>query len=524
MTPIPDPPTSQGPPESSEGASMESARPLGPHTIVVGGGLAGLACAAALGLRGHRVTLLESRNRLGGRASSFLDATTGEWLDNCQHVTLGCCTNFAKFCRDVGIDHFFAREDRLIFVGPQGTRHTFAASPLPAPLHLAPAFARLSYLSWSDRLCLGRGLRTLARTSPDALRGVRFDQWLIDHRQTPAVIEKFWHVVLVSALSETVDRIDAFHARKVFVDGFLANRLGWEVWLPTVPLDRLYGQELKTWLVEHGVTLRLNAGVKRIVPDGMDATGTPTEASRDTSGTTQDIQRQPSVELRTGERLTADSIVLAVPQNLVVDLVPQFAEWWNRSEGPARLATAPISSVHLWYDRPITDDRHITFVGRTSQWLFNRAKIHPAESAGPTAENGHTAGVNWYGQVVISASHDVAARPAKETIDHVVQELAELLPAARDAQLVRSRLVTEHRAVLAMLPGVDRFRPGPESPVPGLFLAGDWIQTGWPSTMEGAVRSGWLAAEAVLRRSGHPESLLQPDLPRARLSKWLFGL
>ncbi|MFN9197908.1 MAG: hydroxysqualene dehydroxylase HpnE [Planctomycetaceae bacterium] len=473
--------------------------------LVVGGGLAGLACAAALGARGWTVTLLESRNRLGGRASSFRDAQTGEWLDNCQHVSLGCCTNFTRFCQMVGIADLFHREDELIFIGPEGTRHVFAASAFPAPLHLAPAFARLSYLSWSDRWHLSRGLRALAGTPSERLEGLPFDRWLADQHQPPRVIELFWHVVLVSALSETVDRLDAAHARKVFVDAFLTHRAGWEVWLPTVPLERLYGGELLGWLAGHGVAVRLNAGVRTL------ARG----------------QEGVQVTLRDGTTCRASRVVLAVPSHLVPDLAPELAPRWSAVEGPGQIETAPISSVHLWYDREITPDRHVTFVGQTSQWLFNRERIQgrpvgPEESAAGGGEERSSSG--WYGQVVISASHHAAARPAQETIDTVAGELAWLLPGARSARLLRARMVTEHRAVIAVLPGADRHRPGVRTDVPGLYLAGDWVQTGWPSTMEGAVRSGWLAAEAVLEDAGTGERLLAEDLPVSRLSKWLLRL
>ena len=473
--------------------------------LVVGGGLAGLACAAALGARGWTVTLLESRNRLGGRASSFRDAQTGEWLDNCQHVSLGCCTNFTRFCQMVGIADLFHREDELIFIGPEGTRHVFAASSFPAPLHLAPAFARLSYLSWGDRWHLSRGLRALAGTPSERLEGLPFDRWLADQHQPPRVIELFWHVVLVSALSETVDRLDAAHARKVFVDAFLTHRAGWEVWLPTVPLERLYGGELLGWLAGHGVAVRLNAGVRTL------ARG----------------QEGVQVTLRDGTTCRASRVVLAVPSHLVPDLAPELAPRWSAVEGPGQIETAPISSVHLWYDREITPDRHVTFVGQTSQWLFNRERIQgrpvgPEESAAGGGEERSSSG--WYGQVVISASHHAAARPAQETIDTVAGELARLLPGARSARLLRARMVTEHRAVIAVLPGADRHRPGVRTDVPGLYLAGDWVRTGWPSTMEGAVRSGWLAAEAVLEDAGTGERLLAEDLPVSRLSKWLLRL
>jgi len=475
------------------------------NVVVVGGGLAGLACAAGLGKRGWKVTLLESRNRLGGRASSFRDAQTGEWLDNCQHVSLGCCTNFTQFCELVGIADHFHREDELVFIGPQGTRHVFAASSLPAPLHLAPAFARLSYLSWSDRWHLSRGLRALAGTSAERLEGLPFDRWLAEHHQPPRVIELFWHVVLVSALSETVDRLDAAHARKVFVDAFLTHRAGWEVWLPTVPLERLYGEELLGWLGRHGVEVRLNAGVRAIASD---STGL-------------------QVSLRDGTTHTASRVVLAVPSHLVPEMVPALGPQWSAAEGPGQIETAPISSVHLWYDREITADRHVTFVGQTSQWLFNRERIQGRPALLPESAAGGGAGggpSGWYGQVVISASHHAAARPAQETIDTVTAELARLLPGARAARLLRSRMVTEHRAVIAVLPGADRHRPDVRTAVPGLYLAGDWVRTGWPSTMEGAVRSGWLAAEAVLDDVGAGERLVARDLPVSRLSKWLLRL
>jgi uncharacterized protein with NAD-binding domain and iron-sulfur cluster len=172
------------------------------HVVIVGGGLAGLAAAVALGERGLRVTLCESRPRWGGRASSFVDQTTGEPIDNCQHVALGCCTNFRHFCQTIGIDRFFCREKELVFFGPDGRASRMAAWPLPAPLHLARSFAGLKFLSWNDKYCLARGLRALSCTDPQTCEGITFLDWLRSHRQTAATIERFWHVVLVSALSE----------------------------------------------------------------------------------------------------------------------------------------------------------------------------------------------------------------------------------------------------------------------------------------------------------------------------------
>lgn len=459
--------------------------------VIVGGGLAGLAAAVMLGDAGVAVTLLESRPRWGGRASSFVDSATGETIDNCQHVSMGCCTNFSHFCRLVGIDKFFQREETLWFFGPDGSRSTLSNAPLPAPLHLFPAFAQLRFLSWHDKWHLAWGLRALARTDPQSVENKPFADWLVQYKQTPAAIERFWHVVLVSALSESLERINVGAARKVFVDGFLANRHGWEVLLPTVSLDELYGERLVGWFAQHKVDARLQCGVKQVLIDGDVACG---------------------VQLRNGERIDAAQVIVAVPHNLVLSLLPD--EWRHHPQFVAteQMETAPISSVHLWFDRAITELPHATFVGRTSQWLFNREKIQQ------TKKDGH------YYQVVISASRDVVERSQDETIQQVVAELAEIWPVVRDARLLHARLVTEHRAVVSMRPGVERLRPPQQSPIANLQLAGDWTRTGWPCTMEGAVRGGFLAAENVLRNLGQPRTLVQPDLPVALLSRVLLGL
>lgn len=475
------------------------------RVVIVGGGLAGLATAAALAPHGLAVTLLESRPRWGGRASSFVDHTTGEPIDNCQHVALGCCTNFLHFCRSVGIEQSFRREERLTFVGPDGVPSDLSASPLPAPLHLFPAFARLRFLTWPEKWRLALGLQALAKTDPATCSNETFLHWLQRHRQPQAVIERFWHVVLVSALSETLDRIDVGHARKVFVDSFLRNRHGWEVWLPVVPLDELYETIVERGLTARGVVCRLQAGVRGI---------------EDRCSRIED-RNSLTVELRSGEVIEAEQVVLAVPQYVVRDLLPDAWRELPLFAELDRLETAPISSVHLWFDRPITDMRHATFVDRVSQWLFNRSAIRRVGSAHlepPPTENSH------YYQIVISASRDVIDRPQAETIQTVVDELAAVWPAVRDARLIHSRLVTEHKAVVSMLPDVDRWRPTQQSPIDNLHLAGDWTQTGWPGTMEGAVRSGYLAAESVLRRLGRYEPLVQPDLPTALLSRILLGL
>jgi squalene-associated FAD-dependent desaturase len=478
---------------------------MSPRIVIVGGGLAGLAAAVALTERGFRCTLLESRPRLGGRASSFHDPTSGTEIDNCQHVTLGCCTNFRHFCQTTGLSEFFHREPALFFVGPAGKIDRFEAGSLPAPLHLTAAFARLSYLSWTDKFALARGLKALARpVSPeDEVRP--FSEWLVRHGQTDATIQRFWLVVLVSALSESLDRISVQHARKVFVDAFLAHRDGWYVDIPTVPLEKLYGGRLTEWLTSRGTEIRLQTSAEQIeLAD----------------------ERVAGVRLASKELIEADEVVVALPFFRVLSVLPRSLASHPDLSGIAKLEAAPIASIHLWFDRPIMELRHAVLVDRLCQWVFNRTAIgtSPTESKPSATSADHSLESAYYYQIVISASHGLADRSKDDIQSAVIQELTDVWPATRDAKLLHSRQVTEHRAVFAPVPQVDSLRPRQQSPIANLQLAGDWTRTGWPATMEGAVRSGYLAAENILRKHGQIDPVIQPGLKTATLSRILFGL
>jgi squalene-associated FAD-dependent desaturase len=466
------------------------------HVVIVGGGLAGLASAAALADRGVRVTLLESRPRLGGRASSFTDAATGETIDNCQHVAMGCCTNFREFCRLLKIDHLFRDERELTFIGPDGRSYPWRIANLPAPLHLAKAFAGLGYFTWDEKLAAARGLRALARLK-DVRDGESFADWLARRKQPRRVVDWFWDVVLVSALSESLDRIDAHYARKVFVDGFLANREGAVVTIPTVPLDEIYGGPILNWLTRRCVTVRMQTGAQSLeMAEGRIA----------------------GVVLRSGERVAADDFVLAVPQDRVTALLPEPVRGDAYFANAARFETAPISSVHLWFDRPITTLPHAVFVGRTSQWVFRRTAIAGESGAEPQPERG------YYYQVVVSASRRFLEMETAAAIELVRGELAGIWPVTNEATLLHSRIVTEHKAVFSPLPGIDRIRPVQQSPIANLQLAGDWTSTGWPATMEGAVRSGFVAAENVLGRLGYSAPVLRANLSVSGLARLLYGV
>jgi squalene-associated FAD-dependent desaturase len=489
-----------------------------PRVAIIGGGLAGLAAALRLAEQGLRVELFEARRTLGGRAASFRDPATGEWIDHCQHVAMACCTNFHDFCRRAGISGEFDRYDTLHFFGPDGRRCDFRASRwLPPPLHLAGALWRQKYLTVGERMGIARALLRLARQrSPHALRAdtsggtppvqlpltageqayaaeaakcphaeradYTIGHWLRAHGQSQRAIDLFWSVVLVSALGETVDRAAFAPARKVFVDGFMANRAGYQVDVPRRSLRELLDERVAAKLTQLGVIIHRQMPVEHVLGDDKRLCG---------------------LRLAAGNEVACDGAIIAVPWRRVWPLVPESLQTTlNNLQATERIASSPISGVHLWFDRAITDLPHAVLVGRLSQWLFRRE-----------------VGGSHYYQVVISASRDLSALTPEQIISAVRDDLRSVFPAARAAVLHQAKVVTEREAVFSYTPEFTALRPGTQTAIPNLFLAGDYVQTGWPATLESAVRSGYLAAEGVLQQFDQPAKLMVDDLPRG----WFIG-
>lgn len=452
----------------------------GPRVAVVGGGLAGLAAAAALADAGCLVTLLEARRRCGGRAASFEDPVTGGLVDACQHVAMGCCTNFLDLCRWGGIDDAFRRDRTLWFIGPAGDRSRCTPSRhLPAPLHLAPLLVAMRHFSLAEKLSLAMGMVRLARHRPDARAGAATAlEWLHSIGQPERVIRLFWQPVIESALGESIDLVSVAASRKVIVDGFLVHRDAADLVVPTEPLGVLFGERLTARLEATGVEVRTATAVTGIARD-----------------------RDRAVAVMAGaDRLPCDAVVIAVPWKPAARLLPDMV-----AVGEERLAGSPITAVHLWFDRDVLDVPHAVLVGRVSQWVFRGA---PGD--------GHC-------QVVISASRGLMQTDRRGIVDAVAAELREVFPAARGAALRDARVVTDPTAVLSVRPGVESLRPAARTTVRNLFLAGDWTATGWPSTMEGAVRSGRAAAVSVGDHLGVSVQSLTADLPRGLLARLLIG-
>lgn len=463
-------------------------------TAIVGGGLAGLAAALALREQGVPVELFEARRALGGRASSYREATSGELVDHCQHVSMGCCTSLSDFCRRAGIEDEFRRYETLHFLGPNGKQYDLAAHQLlPAPLHLLPALMQLGYFSWRTRLQLARALWQLARVRVDSPAAeMRMTDWLRGAGQSRQAIEQFWEVVLVSALGETLDRVTVAAARKVFVDGFMTTRTGYQILVPQLPLGELYGTRLATRLREQGVTLHMNAPVSQVLGDARRATG---------------------IRLADGTERPFAAVVIATTWRRVSGLLPETMNAVRESLATVeQFESSPITGIHLWFDRPIMSLPHVVLPGRMSHWLFH---------VGPGAVPQRDDALGHYYQVVISASRHLIGQPREQLVSQIASELKSVFPAAQSAQLLYSRVVTEKHAVFSPLPGSEAARPVQQTAIPGLLLAGDWTATGWPATMEGAVRSGYLAAQAVLAERGQHVSLLPPDPQPNLLARWV---
>jgi squalene-associated FAD-dependent desaturase len=466
------------------------------NVIVIGGGLAGLAAGVALAEAGWRVRLFEQRPFLGGRATSYV-LPDGEHVDNCQHVTLGCCTNLDDFYRRVGAAGKIKFFDRLVFLDRQRRFGEMQAGMLPAPFHMTGAFAKFAPLTLRDKISVGRAMLSIlvakGKTADlDEGGGISMLEWLKRRKQTPGAIERFWRVVLVSALDEELDRTDARFGVDVFWKAFLSNRTGYRMGVPSVPLADLYSG-CKAAIEGKGGEVALRSPVRAVHIASGAVAGVAFEGSR--------------VE-------TADAYIFAVPHTALAELLGPFAS----QLGPmianiAQIGVAPITGVHFWFDRQVMTEPFLTLIDTTTQWVFNKSALYADSSGGATSSR--AAGVaqaGQYLQLVISASYNLLPKPRQEIIDLCLGEIRHALPAARQAQLLKATVIKEAAATFSPHPGIDRLRPMQETPIAGLYLAGDWTATGWPATMEGAVRSGYLAAEALLQKSGEPRSFLQPDL------------
>ncbi len=468
-----------------------------PDVIVVGAGLAGMSAAVALQGAGAQVLLLERKPYVGGRAYSYQHPALEEEIDS-QHVLLGCCTNLVELCRQARADRYLRWYDEITFLEPATEQRGARASVigpegLPAPSHSTMSFLRASMLGGRDKAVIARGLLEFLRGYP-ATDEEPFSVWLERTGQTERAIRHFWEPVVVGALNDSFERCSTRYAGQVFHESFLANPEGGRLGIPTQPLSVFYGA-LAELFVRQGGELRLRASAERI--------------AREAEGW--------RMSLADGTSVMAPKVVLAGPFEQAAKLLAEVesdAPGLQRvREALGHFVHAPITTVHLWFDRELAELDHAALLDTRIQWMFNKTRIRRVPAS--VSRGGQ------YVELTVSGSFEELRRGRDEILADSMRELAMFFPAVRGAKLVKSGVLKEARATFSVVPGLDRFRPAADAAGDGLYVAGDWTRTGWPSTMEGAVRSGRLAAEAVVRDAGGAARFVAADLPRTGWMRWL---
>ncbi len=448
--------------------------------IVAGAGVAGLSAALALSNAGAKVTLLERRPYIGGRAYSYDHPALDETIDS-QHVVLGCCTNILDLIHQAGTSDTIRWYDELTFLEPSGRRTLLNTSTLPAPGHQSLSFLRAPMLNLRDKTAIATGLMHFLRGYP-ADDTESFASWLKRTGQTERAIRHFWEPVVVGALNDTFDRCSVKYAGKVFHESFLRSPEAGRLGIPAAPLTEFFTPVVDL-ATRQGVEFKLKSGVERIEQ-------TPDNRWQVLAG---------------GQPYTADSVILAT------DFRQTYALTASLPSAPTshfdEFVPAPITTIHLWYDRDVTGLDHAVLLDTRIQWVFVKSRIRrwPIERG-------------CYLELVISASWPELEMNREAILNSAITEFETFFPAAKQAKLLKSGILKEARATFSVSPGLDAFRPTQTTQWPGLYLAGDWTATEWPSTMEGAVRSGRLAAGAV---TGNPRRFLSPELPATGLMRWL---
>jgi zeta-carotene desaturase len=465
------------------------ARPT--DVTVIGAGVAGLAASVALAGDGASVTLLEKRSFVGGRAYSYPHPALGETIDS-QHVVLGCCTNFTNLMEQAAAQWSIRWYNELCFLEPSASgnprRSWIKPGRLLAPAHQAISFLRAPMLDLRDKAAIASGLARFLRGYP-ASDAESFASWLKRTNQTSRAIRHFWEPIVSGALNDTAENCSVKYAGKIFHESFLRSPQAGRLGIPTKPLTEFFEPVVKL-ARRLGVDLRLNSGVDAIArtPEGR-------------------------WKVRTGEtELETGAVVLATDLRQTERLSNTLAGA-GATPGASkpfqfdRFVSAPITTIHLWYDREVADIDHAVLLDTRIQWLFAKSRIRGWEP-----ERGS------YLELVISASWPEIAMTREHLLALALRELVLFFPAVRQARLLKSAVLKEARATFSVTPGLDAFRPPQTTPYPRLYVAGDWTATEWPSTMEGAVRSGRLVAGEV---AGDRTLFLAPETPASGLMRFL---
>lgn len=457
----------------------------GRHVAVVGAGLAGLAAALECADLGARVTLLERRRRLGGLTWSF--DHNGMTVDNGQHVYLACCEAYLGFLERIGsagdVEPARPLDVAVVAPGPHPgappVEGHLRRRDLPVPLHLAGSLLTYPHISWLDRLMLGRALLGLARLDLDdpGLDRVSFGEWLAERGQSPRAVAAVWDLITVPTVNLPAAEASLATAAMVFRTGLLSTPVAADIGWSRVPLGRLHGERAATALARSGVEVRASVRARAIRPAD---------------------DRPGGWEVPTDDGLlAADAVVCALPHEEATDVLPSGVV--SGQDRWPLLGSSGIVDVHLVFDRPVMSRSFIAGHRSAVQWVFDRSLSSGLRSPG----RGNSQDGRQYLAVSLSAADDLLGRRPEELVASTTREIERLLPATREARLVDSLVTKERRATFRAAPGSNTIRPPSRTGLSGLALAGAWTSTGWPATMEGAVRSGWSAARVL---AGAPDT------------------
>jgi zeta-carotene desaturase len=456
-------------------------------TLIIGGGLAGIAAALRLAQAGQSVTLVETRMRLGGRATSFDDPATDDLLDNCQHVLLRCCTNLIDLYERLGMADQIEWHKRFYFCNAEGLIDQMQADDLPAPLHLTTSMMGFKGMSLSEKFAISQGMLAVMKTGVLGRKKWHhrsFADWLTEHKQPAGAIQKFWACVTISALNEQPKNMAADYALQVFQEAFCANDSAYYMGLPKVPLVKLY-DTAQTVIEQTGGRVCLRCSAEKLPHENGRITG---------------------LKLGDGTHLTADHYLCTVPFDRLAKLCDaDLHKADQRLQHLGEFGVSPIVGIHIWFSHVVMDLPHMALTQSPLHWIFNKG----------------TDGAGWqHLHGVISAADDLMALTAEQIKELVVSEMRKVLPKVDNLEPVHCRVVKEKRATFRLSPGVDDIRPKAAGAVGNLYLAGDWTDSGWPATMEGAVRSGYRAAGAILKCG---DALLIPNMPDDLLYQFITG-
>lgn len=438
------------------------------RVIIIGGGFAGLRAGVSLSERGFEVLLLERRSFLGGRAYSFRDSATGDTVDNGQHLFMGCYRRTIAFLEKIGcLDRLkFQDNPRVDFLDRENGFTSFECPSLPAPIHAVAGLLKMKGITPGDKLRAFKVGRAIQRNGKSNSEPITVSAWLDLLNQSQRIKERFWYPMTIATLNESPEIASAEMMKVVLKEAFGRDRKSTSIGIARVGLSDLYTVGASRFIEAHGGKVQTGAQVNRLVIEQG---------------------KVAAVELKDGERITADYVISAVPHSAFLQMLPDELRD-NEFRSLAALGSSPIVSINLWFDRQIIGREFVGLIGTRSQWIFNKDLIvKPAGQANQIA-------------VIISAARDFVDWTKERLVEMALAELGELLPESRSAKLMYCRIVKEREATLSHTLESDRVRPSARTSISNLILAGDWTATGLPATIESAVISGETAAQIIIEK------------------------